>query len=124
VTRYRGAAAVLLVAAAIGAIVRSANASDAGRFGGISAAVILIAVGVFAWRGERWAAGVAFLLAVCWVWATLALAVQDVIGFGEAAIWLVWSVVVIGISVAGREPPSGPRFPPMRTSVGEDESDG
>ena len=123
-TRWRAATGALLAAAAVGAIVRSANASDAGRVGGALAALMLLVVGVFAWRGERWAAGLAFLLAVCWAWATLALAIQGVIGFGEAFIWLGWSVVVIAASVRGRDVQVGPRFPPMRTSVGEDDVDG
>jgi hypothetical protein len=122
-TRWRVATGVLLAAAAVGAVVRSANASDVGRVGGAIAALFLLVVGVFAWRGERWAAGAAFLLAICWAWATLALALQDVIGFGEALVWLVWSAVVIGASVNGREVHGGPRFPPMRTPVGEDDVD-
>ena len=121
-SRFRGLTAVLLGGAALGAIVRSANASDVGRFGGTAAAVVLVLVGVAAWRGARWASGVAFLLAVCWAWASLALLVQGVIGGAEAALWLVWSALVIWAAVVGRErTTSHPRFPPMRPPVGEDE---
>jgi hypothetical protein len=123
VIRWRAATAFLLGTAALGAIVRSANASAVGRVGGVFAALVLLLIAAFSWRGERWAVGAAFLLAVCWAWATLALAIQDVIGFGEAAVWLLWSAVVIVASITGREPASGPRFPPMRTAVGEDERD-
>ncbi len=122
--KWRAATALLLGGAAVGAIVRSANASDVGRVGGVFAALALLVVGVCAWRGQRWASGAAFLLAVCWIWASLALAIQGVIGGAEAAIWLVWAGLVIAGSVSGRESgPPGPRFPPMRTAVGEDEGD-
>lgn len=121
----RAATAILLGAAAIGAVIRSANASVIGRIGGVSAAVILVVTGVAAWRGQRWAAGVAFLVALCWTWASLALVIQGAIGGAETAIWLTWSAVVIWASVTGRErDTSEARFPPMRTAVGEDEHDG
>jgi hypothetical protein len=124
VSRFRGATALLLCVAAIGALVRSVNASVVGRASGMFAALALIVVGVSAWRGQRWASGAAFLLAVCWAWAALALVVQGVIGGVEAAIWIAWSAAVIGASVVGRDTDrTSPRFPPMRTAVGEDESD-
>ena len=121
---WRIATAGLLATAAIGAIIRSANASVVGRVGGVSAALVLILIAVFGWRGERWATGSAFLVALCWACATLALAVQGTIGFGEALIWLLWSAIVAGASVWGRNVEPGPRFPPLRTPVGEDERDG
>jgi hypothetical protein len=122
---WRSVTGLLLAAAAFGAVVRSSDASLVGRIGGVSAALFLIVVGVAAWRGQRWASGASFLLAVCWGWAALALLIQDVIGGAEAAIWLVWSGVVITASIVGRaERAPGPRFPPMRTAVGEDEGDG
>ena len=120
----RNAIAILLGAAAVGAIIRSADASTVGRIGGVSAALILVVTGVAAWRGQRWAFGVAFLVALCWAWASLALVIQGAIGGAEAAIWLSWSAVVVWTSVTGRErDTSEARFPPMRTAVGEDESD-
>jgi hypothetical protein len=123
-TRWRAATALLLAGAALGAVVRGANASIVGRVAGVFAALVLVVVGVSAWRGQRWASGAAFLLAVCWGWATLALVLQGVIGGAEAVIWLVWSGVVIAASVVGRDARGpGPRFPPMRTTVGEDEHD-
>jgi hypothetical protein len=122
--RWREASAVLLVAAAIGAIVRSANAGIVGRVGGVTAALVLVVTAVFGWRGERWATGFAFIVALCWACATLTLVVQGTIGFGESLMWLVWSAVVAAASVWGRDVPAGPRFPPLRTGVGEDERDG
>lgn len=123
-TRSRAAIAVLLGAAAVGAIVRSANATTLGRIGGTVAALVLVGAGAAAWRGQRWALGAAFLLAVCWVWAVVALALQGVIAGAEAVVWLMWAVAVMWASIAGREAPAGPRFPPMRTGVGDDEGDG
>ena len=122
---WRSVMGVLLAAAAFGAVVRSADASLVGRMGGVFAALVLIVIAVSAWRGQRWASGASFLVAVCWVWATISLLVQSVIGGAEAAIWLTWSGVVISASIVGRaEREPGPRFPPMRTAVGEDEGDG
>jgi hypothetical protein len=122
--RWRAAIAVLLGAAALGAIVRSANAGIVGRVGGVSAALVLVLLAIFGWRGEAWAMGSAFIVALCWACAALGLFVQGSIGFGEVVLWLTWSAVVAAASVWGRDVRSGPRFPPLRTTVGEDEQSG
>jgi hypothetical protein len=117
--------AVLLAAAAVGAVARASDASIVGRVGGVFAALVLVVIAAGVVRGGRWAYGAAFLIAVCWFWAVLALRVQAVVSWAEATIWLSWAVALGVASVIGREPePPGPRFPPMTTSVGEDVADG
>lgn len=92
---WRWVVAILLGAAAIGAFVRSADASDLGRIGGIFAMAVLVVVGVGVWRGRRWAEGAAFFFGVFWLWAALALRIQGVIRGAEAVVWLAWSAAVI-----------------------------
>lgn len=94
--------AVLLGAAAVGALVISADASSVGRFGGIVAAAILALVGAGVARSRRWAMGAAFFLGVCWLWATLALRLQGVMAGIDVAVWLTWSVAVMVGSVRAR----------------------
>ena len=93
---------LLLGAAAIGAILQSADASTVGRVGGFVAAVALVAVGIGVWGGRRWALGAAFFLGVFWLWATLALRIQGVMTSPEVFVWLAWSVVVIAGALKAR----------------------
>ena len=94
--------AALLCAAAVGAILISADASIVGRLGGIVAAVFLGLVGAGVVRSRRWAMGAAFFLGLFWLWATLALRLQGVMTGVEVAVWLTWSVVVMVGSVRAR----------------------
>ena len=99
---WRPLVAVLLGAAAIGAIFRSANASSVGRAGGWLAAAALAAVAVGVLRDRRWAYGAAFFLGLFWLWAAVALRVQAVLGTPEGFAWILWSLVVITGSVRAR----------------------
>jgi hypothetical protein len=94
--------ALLLSAAGIGAVFRSANASSFGRFGGGVAAVALLAVAIGVAREQRWADGAAFFLGLFWLWAAVALRIQGVIGAPEIFVWLAWSITVIVGSVRVR----------------------
>lgn len=94
---------VLLAAAAIGAIVVSADGSALGRLGGIIAAVTLGVVAAGSVRGRNWALGAAFFLGLFWLWATLALRLQGVMTGLEVVVWLSWSVVVMIGSVRARQ---------------------
>ena len=99
---WRVLVAMLLGAAAIGAVFRSANASTVGQAGGWLAAVALAAVAVGVVCERRWAHGAAFFLGLFWLWAAVALRIQGVMGTPEIFIWLVWSVTVIAGSVRVR----------------------
>lgn len=94
--------AVLLVAAAIAALMRGADASFLGRFAVVVAAAALLAVALAVLREQDWAWGAAFLVGVCWFWAAVALRVQAVLQPREVVVWLAWSVAVIVASVRGR----------------------
>lgn len=93
---------LLLAGAAIGALTRSANASDLGRAGGIFAVAILAVVGFGAWRGRRWAHGAAFFLGVFWLWAALALRIQGIMRGPEVVLWLAWSLALIAGALRAR----------------------
>lgn len=99
---WRALVALLLAGAAIGALTRSADASDLGRAGGIFAVAVLGVVGVGVWRGRRWAEGAAFFLGVFWLWAAVALRIQGVMRGPEVALWLAWSLAVIGGTLKAR----------------------
>lgn len=101
---WRGATVVLLIAAAIAAVVRGANASFVGRFAGVLAAGALTSVALAVFRERDWGWGAAFFLGICWFWAAVALRVQDVLRVAEAVMWLAWAVIVIVASVRGRSP--------------------
>lgn len=92
----------LLGAAAIGAIVQSADASTVGRVGGVVAAIALATVGVGVGVGRRWALGAAFFLGIFWLWAALALRIQGVMTGVEVVVWLAWSVIVIAGTLKAR----------------------
>ncbi len=94
--------ALLLTAAAIGSVFRSANASSFGRFGGGVAAAALLAVAIGVARERRWADGSAFFLGLFWLWAAVALRIQGVIGAPEIFVWLAWSIAVITGSIRVR----------------------
>jgi len=101
---WRTATAVLLCGAAVGAVGRGANASFVGRLAGVLAAGALVAVAIAVMRERDWGWGAAFLIGICWSWATIALRVQGVLQPGEVAMWLAWSVTVVVASVRGRTP--------------------
>lgn len=92
----------LLGAAALGAILRSANASTVGQAGGWLAAAALAAVAVGVARERRWAFGSAFFLGVFWLWAAISLRIQGVMGGVEILVWLMWSITVIVGSLRAR----------------------
>lgn len=92
----------MMGAAAMGAIVRSADASVVGRAGGFIAAVALALVGLGVWFGRRWAHGAAFFLGVFWLWAALALRIQGVMSGAEFFVWLAWSAAVIAGALKAR----------------------
>ena len=102
VTAVRGMAAVLLGAAAVGAVVVSANASPFGRVGGVLAAAALIVVAVGIVRAWRWAFGVAFLLGLFWLWAAIALGIQGQMSAVQMIVWIAWSVVIMAVAVRAR----------------------
>lgn len=91
--------AVLLGAAAVGAVAQSANASDLGRLGAGVGALVMVGVAYGVLRRRAWAFGSAFLLGMCWLWAVVALTVQGSFGALESVIWLAWSIVLIVMSV-------------------------
>jgi hypothetical protein len=93
---------VLLAAAAAGSVLQSADASSVGRVAGVLAALVLALVAYGVWRRQRWAVGGAFLLGICWLWATLALKTQGYLSAGELVVWLAWSLIVIVASVRTR----------------------
>ena len=99
---WRLLTAVLLAVAAAATIVRIANASAVGRVAGVLAAFALGAVSFAVYRDRDWAFGAAFFLGLCWFWASIALRVQGVLGAGEVALWLAWSVTVMIATVRGR----------------------
>jgi hypothetical protein len=100
----RTALATLLTAAAVGAFLRGASQGFLGRFAGVIAAGLLLAVALAVLREQDWAWGAAFFLGICWFWAAVALRVQDVLRPREVVMWLAWSVLVIVASVRGRSP--------------------
>ena len=59
------------------------------------AALLLGVVAYGAWGRQRWAIGTAFLLGLCWLWATVALRAQGSFGLAELTVWLAWSVIVL-----------------------------
>jgi hypothetical protein len=99
---WRPLIAVLLAVAALGTIVRIANASALGRVAGVGAVVMLIVVALAVLREEQWAFGAAFFLGLCWFWAAIALRVQGVLAPAEIFLWLAWSVTVMIATVRGR----------------------
>jgi hypothetical protein len=96
--------AALLTAGAVAAFLRGASQGFLGRFAGVLGAGAILVVVLAVMRERDWAFGAAFLLGVCWLWAVVALRVQDVIAPGGFAVWLAWSVGVIVLSVRGRSP--------------------
>ena len=96
---WRAVLASLLVVAAVGAVVQSANASDFGRLGGGIAALAMCGVAYGILRRQTWAFGSAFLLGVCWFWAVVALTLQGSFSALQLVVWLAWSIVVIVGSV-------------------------
>ena len=104
-TLSRLTVAVLLAVAAVGALARSVNGSDVARVAGIIAASFLgvIAFGVI--RDRAWAYGSAFFIGLCWLWASIALLVQGVLGGTEIVLWMAWAVLVMAMSVRMRPKP-------------------
>jgi hypothetical protein len=98
----RVTAALLLAAAAVGAVAISASASAFGRVGGVFAAAVLAVVAVGMVRVWRWAYGVAFLLGLFWLWAVIALAIQGQMSLLPMIVWIAWSVVVMAAAVRAR----------------------
>ena len=103
-TLSRLSVACLLAVAAAGALVRSVNGSDVARVAGILAALFLgvIAFGVI--KDRAWAYGSAFFIGLCWLWATIALRVQGVLGGVEIVLWIAWAIIVMIMSVRLRPP--------------------
>ena len=95
----RASAAALLAAAAVGAVRISASASPLGRVGGVMAATMLVVVAVGFVRAWRWAYGIAFVLGLFWLWASVALAVQAQMSVLQAIVWIAWSVVIMTAAV-------------------------
>jgi hypothetical protein len=98
----RATAAALLVAAAIGAVRVSANASPFGRLGGVLAAAVLVLVAVGFVRRWSWSFGIAFILGLFWLWAAVALAIQGQMSALAAIVWIAWSVVIMTAAVRAR----------------------
>jgi hypothetical protein len=96
--------ASLLAVAAVGAIVRSINGSDVARVAGILAALALGAIAFGVVKDRAWAYGSAFFIGLCWLWATVALRVQGVLGGVEIVLWIAWSIIVMTMSVRLRPP--------------------
>ena len=96
--------ALLLTFAAVAAFLRGASAGFLGRLAGVMAAAAMLAVALAVIREQDWAWGAAFLLGICWAWATVALRVQGVLQPGDVVLWLAWSVSIIVASVRGRSP--------------------
>ena len=94
--------AALLGVAAVGALARSINGSDVARVAGILAALALGAIAFGVIKERSWAYGSAFFIGLCWLWATIALRVQGVLGGVEIALWIAWSVIVMTMSVRMR----------------------
>jgi hypothetical protein len=100
----RTVVAILLAGAAGAAFMRGASEGFLGRSAGVLAAAAMLAVAIAVLREQDWGWGAAFFLGICWLWAAVALRVQDVLQPGEFAMWLAWSVGVIVASVRGRSP--------------------
>ena len=94
--------AALLTVAAVGALARFINGSDVARVAGMLAALALGAIAFGVIRDRAWAYGSAFFIGLCWLWATIALRVQGVLGGAEIALWIAWSVIVMAMSVRMR----------------------
>ena len=101
-TAVRYTAALLLAAAAVGAVAISASTSLVGRFGGVFAAVILVVVAVGFVREWRIAYGVAFLLGLFWLWAVIGLAIQGQLSVVRVIVWIAWSIVIMAAAVRAR----------------------
>jgi hypothetical protein len=101
-TLSRWLVASLLGVAAVGALARSINGSDVARVAGILAALALGAIAYGVIKERLWAYGSAFFIGLCWLWATIALRVQGVLGGVEIALWIAWSVIVMAMSVRMR----------------------
>jgi hypothetical protein len=86
----------------MGAIAQSANATSFGRFGGVLAAVLLVVVAIGVVRSWRWAPGIAFLLGLFWLWASVGLTVQRQLSLPQVIVWIAWSIVVMAAAVAAR----------------------
>jgi hypothetical protein len=99
---WRVVSAALLVVAAIGAIVQSANASDVGRLAAGFAALVMAGVAYGVLRRQSWAFGSVFLLGICWFWAAVALTAQGSFSAAELFVWLAWSIVMVVASVRMR----------------------
>ncbi len=97
--------AILLAVAAVGALARSVNGSDVARVAGTLAALSLGMIGFGVLKDRAWAYGSAFFIGLCWLWATIALRVQGVLGGVEIVLWTAWSVVVMVLSVRMRPKP-------------------
>ena len=95
-------AALLLAGAAVGAVAISAGTSPVGRFGGVFAAALLVVVAVGFIRQWRIAYGVAFLLALFWLWAVIGLAIQGQLSVVRVIVWIAWSVVIMAAAVKAR----------------------
>jgi hypothetical protein len=101
-TAVRVTAALLLAAAAVGAIAISASTSPVGRFGGVMAAALLVAVAVGFVRAWRIAYGVAFLLGLFWLWAVTGLTLQGEMSVVRGIVWIAWSLVIMAAAVKAR----------------------
>ena len=101
-TVVRILAALLLGAAAVGAVAESASASPLGRFGGVFAAAVLVVVAIGFVRVWRWACGVAFLLGLFWLWAVVGLLIQGQLSLVRTIVWIAWSLVIMAAAVRGR----------------------
>lgn len=95
---------VLLAVAAIGAVLRSVDGQRLTRLAAVVVALVLGWIAAGTLRGRAWALGSAFLLGLFWLWAAVALGLQQRFGAGEAALWISWSVGVIVTSIGAREP--------------------
>jgi hypothetical protein len=102
VSLWRTVAAGLLALAAVGALVRSIDGNVFARFLSVLAALSLAIVAIGIYRAREWALGAAFLIAIFWFWAVLALRVQGVIGAPEFIVWIAWAVVEMVATVRAR----------------------
>jgi hypothetical protein len=107
VTAVRYTGALLLVAAAAGAVAISAGTSPLGRFGGVMAGALLVVVAVGFVRAWRIAYGVAFLLGLFWLWAVVGLAIQGEMSVVRGIVWIAWSVVIMAAAVRATPKRSG-----------------
>lgn len=94
--------ALLLVGAAGTAVYLARGGAPVGRLSAVVAAALLVAVAAGCLRARAWALGAAFILGLCWTWATVALTLQATFTPAQTFMWLAWAFGVMLASVRAK----------------------